>query len=77
MYNVVLLWKGEAHFIDSVELGANCGELIFQCVAAAKKTLEAKGIMILGVVGDNASGVQNALARCVMCSFKGLLGASL
>ena len=59
MYNVVFLWRGKAHFIDSVELLANSGDLIFDALTKAKGMLESRGIIIPAVVGDNASGVQN------------------
>jgi hypothetical protein len=40
---------------------------IYNVVKEAKDYLEAQGITVVAVVGDNASGVQSALARCVHC----------
>ena len=63
MYNIVLVAQGEAYFIDSVETGGNFAERIFRVVKDAKVQLEARGIIVVAVVGDNHAPLQNALNR--------------
>ena len=65
MFNVVLTCHGQAYFLDSIEVGANTGDRIYQVVKQAKTNVESMGITVVGVVGDNHSAVQNALTRCV------------
>lgn len=76
MYNMLFLWKGKAHFLDSVELMGNVGDLIFDALRKVKEMLESRGIIVSGVVGDNASPVQNALARFVADFIFGMLPIS-
>ena len=64
MVNVVMIHNGEAHFLQSVEVSSNSGEQYFQLLKSVKAGLEEKGVIVCAVVGDNASGVQNALNRC-------------
>ena len=65
MYNVVAISNGVAYFVDSVEAPSNSSDSIFAVVKAAKDALEAKGLVVVAVVGDNHSGVQSALSRYV------------
>lgn len=63
MCNVVLIWNGEAHFISSFEILSNSGDQYVDALNKAKAMVEQEGIIVLAIVGDNASGVQNALNR--------------
>lgn len=63
MYNIILIVDGAPYFVTSVELASNAGDLIFAAVMREKERLEGLGVRIAAVVGDNATGVQNALMR--------------
>ena len=65
MYNLVALAGGEAYFIDSVQTGSNVADAITPVVQAAKEKLEKEDILVVALVGDNHSGVQNALTRLI------------
>ena len=41
----------------------NSGELIYNVVKKEKEDMEARGISVVAIVADNASGIQNAIAR--------------
>lgn len=63
VYNIIMIHEGEAHFVNSVEMSSNSGEHILEILKEQKEMLELRGMVVVAVVGDNASGVQNALAR--------------
>lgn len=49
--------------MDSVETASNAADDIFPVLQRVKADVEARGIVVVGVVGDNAQSVQNVLAR--------------
>jgi hypothetical protein len=62
--------------MKSTEVASNAGEQYYGVTSECKKFLEQNGIRVVAVVGDNATGVQNALMRyahtcsyCVTVSF--------
>lgn len=63
MYNFIVVYRGQAYFIDSVECYTNHAEVIFLRLEKIKAELERRGLIVAAVVGDNASGVQSALAK--------------
>ena len=69
MVNVVLIAEGRAFFMRSFEVASNSGEQYYQVVKEVKALAESKGLHVVACVGDNASGVQNGLARsaCPFC----------
>ena len=69
MVNIVLIHQGMANFIRSVEVMANTGDNYYDVLKEEKEKLESKGVIISAIVGDNASGVQNALLRCKFSSY--------
>jgi hypothetical protein len=65
MVNVIMIHSKEAYFLASVEVISNTGDNYYAVLKAEKEKLETRGVAVIGVVGDNASGVQNALRRFV------------
>lgn len=66
--NIMLIFEGEAYFLQSLEVGANTAEVIFQAVKKMKTMLEEHRVVVCSVVGDNASGVQSGLAKYALTS---------
>lgn len=63
--NIVLLHAGVAYFVKSIEVTSNSGDQYYQAVTDVKTWVEGEyGMFVVAIVGDNASAVQNALARC-------------
>lgn len=59
MVNVIMIHSKEAYFLASVEVISNTGDNYYAVLKAEKEKLETRGVAVIGVVGDNASGVQN------------------
>ena len=59
--NTIALHRGRAHFLKSTEVVSNEGDQYYKIATDAKVYLESKGVRVVAVVGDNASGVQNGL----------------
>lgn len=63
--NIILLHSGTAYFVKSIEVTSNSGDQYYQVVTDVKTWVEKEyGMVVVAIVGDNASAVQNALARC-------------
>ena len=57
--------KDRAYFLKSAEVGSNIADQYYEIVTQTKRDLEAQNIRVCAIVGDNASGVQGALKRCL------------
>lgn len=68
--NVVLISGAKAYFVKTMEVTSNSGDQYLALLKEVKEKVEAKGLIVCAAVGDNATGVQNALARyVVLCDF--------
>ena len=66
--NVIMIHSKQPYFLASVEVMGNSGDNYLAVLKAEKEKLERRGVAVIGVVGDNASGVQHALRRFVSFS---------
>ena len=62
---MVAIHKDRAYFLKSAEVGSNIADQYYEIVTQTKRDLEAQNIRVCAIVGDNASGVQGALKRCL------------